>query len=311
MTTANSTRNGNGEDQLFRRAFDTFYEFDAVGTATEAAERLRRVKRRTRWIAVTIVAASVLGSILMVFLNAGVEEVKEAQMPTIAERLAAPYDLALQPANLAVQAGMPDLPGYHYNNLGFEGLNPVLRCMLAPVDCTLSFGNVPVAMPVVDTTETNPELLAEAEAIAAAAMDAAMEASTEVDEYGNRIPAVFTEDLMKFTDVTGIIAGHYFNDDTEVKITVAQFINHTEARNAAVTMFDYARSVGGVGDHVLGVSQPMGYFYSSTGGWINFVWFDAKTVYSVSTHSWRDLDDVIAKLQALPPVPVMDNLSTS
>lgn len=308
MAVSNSTQrtDKSTEKQVLRRAFDTFYEFDAVDAAKEAEARLRRVKRRTRWIIVTIVAAVVFAGVFITLMQVGVEEVKESQMPTIAERLAAPYELAEQPINLPVAAGMPDIDGFTYANMDYETINPVLRCQLAPHDCELSFGNVPVAEGVLFLEEASEEQIAEAEAAAAAA-----EAAVTYDENGEPIaPEPVTKDLMVFAELTGLIAGEYSNDETTVRLQVAKFSTLGESRQAMLTMYDYARTIGHVGNHALGVSQTVPYYYASGRGWINFVWMQDETVYAVSTRSWRDLDDVIEKLKALPPVPVMDGLNS-
>lgn len=284
----------NTDKQLLRRAFDTFYEFDAVETAKEAEARLRRVKRRTRWMVATAVAAVVFIGVMFTFMQLGVQEVQESRMPTLQERLAAPYDLTTERVNLSIAAGMPDLDGFTFRNVAFEDLDPVLGCMMAPHNCELSIGNIPVAVGVIDPNTATEEEIAAWQA----------ENTIEYDENGQPIvPEPEVVDLMVFSAIDGVIAGQYSNEETDVRLAVAQFATQADAYEAILTMYDYARSVGHIGNYALGTQQAVPYYYASGRGWIDFVWMQENSIFQVKARSWRDLEDVIAQLQALPPLP--------
>jgi hypothetical protein len=105
-----------------------------------------------------------------------------------------------------------------------------------------------------------------------------------------KTPAICTIDQTADYVETGL----YQNTDGHtVTVSTAHFETAEVAKDAALNLFMYSRSIGRIGNYVLVPSRSVDYYYSSTRDQFSFTWSSGPWVYTASSTSLDYLEQVI------------------
>lgn len=90
-------------------------------------------------------------------------------------------------------------------------------------------------------------------------------------------------------------AADYIHEETgnSARVIMAQYENVEQAQTAVSELLLHGARAGILGNYAIRTSQPVGYYFSSANGWINFTWIHDQWVYMASVKSLADLDALI------------------
>lgn len=314
------------DDQVLRKFFDAVYEV----TPDNVSSVYNRIPKRTKWMMVSMIAATVLVLILFQLSRVAVDAIQWANRTPLAVRLVAPYDVHLRAVPALDTALYPDREIRVVDSAALE-LERVAAVEAAraalpvvePVAEVVADTEVAAEPPTEGVVEPAVEAVAEVPTIDEAAIRASIQPEVDASYflvlpslldlnrtyiYDNRTvhPAVGCVVVVEPAEELPcglthepvfVEAADYTNANNQtVRVAAVRYEEAAHAQDAIWELFNYSRTQGSLSNYALTLTQPVGYFYASARGWRTFTWIHNDWVFSVSARSMAEVESVVQSL---------------
>lgn len=227
-------------------------------------DRLRdgfnQIHPRVRWLTLMIAAVGVLLWVLVGLLQMGVSYIQWVNRPTVAERMAAPYDIALRPQPMFADGAVIVLP---------ETVGTMIRQTEPAALSVLAQCFTYTAAPA-ETGET---------AVHPCGLSHKADYATStwyLDENGAAVSVTLV----------------YYADDVTAGVTGAQ-----AAEETLYESYLHTRQIGTIGNYALTDMVAVDYYFARVGAVYNFTWSSGSWIYTAASNSFSQLE---AFLKAFP-----------